>query len=238
MNIPRKAPAILLALALTLSLASCGQGKVNEERLPGGVHDGSAPTGGTQGPTGGGTQSPLDGWDQPTLEDWDPNDPYGFNDFVEIEGSTFEDTRANFPQGTVLYTVTGAGLYDSLEEAGISEESYAVSGEEAYDHYIKIDMTVKNVDISDTEDYTINNFGLMCRLYPLREVLWFNLGGVADDEPNHYFYYHLPPAGESIDVSLAWGLRDSELAELRDAGGIWLTYGINIWQKMKLEGLL
>ncbi len=229
---------LFISFALVLSLASCGQGKVNEDRLPGGGQGGSAPAGGTQASTGNGTQGPLDGWDPPTLDDWDPNDPYGFNDFVEIEGSTFEDTRSGLGMGTVLYTVTGAGLYDSLEEAGISEESYAASGGEPYDHYIKVDMTVKNVDISDTEEYTINNFGLMCRLYPLREVVWFNLGGVADNDPNHYFYYHLPPAGESIDVSLAWGLWDSELAELRDAGGIWLTYGINIWQKMKLEGLL
>ena len=237
MNIPQKALALLLSLALALSLVSCAQGKVNEERLPGGTQGGSAPAGGAQEPTGG-THAPIGGGAQDPIDGWDPNDPYGFNNYVEIEGSTFEDTRANFPKGTVLYTVTGAGLYDSLEEAGISEESYAVLGEEPYDHYVKIDMTVKNVDISDTEDYTINSFGLMCRLYPLREVVWFNLGGVADEEPNHYFYYHLPPAGESVDVSLAWGLWDSELAELRDAGGIWLTYGLNIWQKMKLEGLL
>ncbi len=236
--------AVLVLLSLCLGLSSCAQGEVNGDRLPGG--QGGQASGGTQAPTDGGgqsptdgsTQSPLSGWVPPSLDNWDPEDPYGFNFFVEIEGSTFEDTRVDYPPGTVLYTVTSAGLYDSLADTGISEESYAASGAEKYDHYVKVDITVQNVDITETEDYLINSFGLTCRLYPLREAVWFSLGGVADDARSHYFYYHLPPTGESIDVSVAWGLWDWELSELREAGGIWLTYGLNIWQKMKLEGLL
>lgn len=224
---------LFVCFALLLSLASCAQGQVNEERLPGGVPDGTEPGGGPQPPTGDGPQSPAGG----------PSENEGHNGFyldeyAEIEDSTFEDTRVGPGQGTLLYTVTSVELYDSLEAAGISEESYAVAGEEKYDHYIKIDMTVQNVDITDiSHDYSINSFDLQCRLYML-EPVWFSLGGLEDEDGRGYFHYKLPPTGESMEISVAWGVEDSELTKLRDAGSIWLTYGINVWQKMKLEGLL
>lgn len=232
MNIPRKAPAILLALALALSLASCGQGEVNEERLPGGVQGGSAPGGGTQAPIGGDAQDPTDSWD--------PDDPVGFNNSVEVENNTFEDTELLPGLGTVLFTVTSAGLYDSLEAAGISEESYAASGEEKYDHYVKIDMIVKNVDVSDAgEQYNVNNFRLMGHVYFWYVgPVWFSLGGQADDEERAYFHFYLPPAGETMEISLAFGLTDSDLAAFRESDGIWLTYNIPTLQRLKLEGLL
>ncbi len=231
MNIPRRTMAFLLSAALALSLASCGQGEVNEERLPSGGQGGQESSDSTQGPTGGEDEPPYD---------WDPDDPAGFNNSVEVEDSTFEDTRRALGLGTVLFTVTSAGLYDSLEDAGISEESYAASGEETCDHYIKVDITVKNVDVSDAgEDYNVNNFKLMGHVY-FRYVdpVWFSLGGQADDEERAYFHFYLPPAGETKEISVAFGLSDSELAAFRESDGIWLTYNIPTLQRLKLEGLL
>lgn len=226
MSIPKKALAILLSVMLALSLASCGQGKVNEDRLPGGVHGGHMPGNDTQDSTIGGAQEDKGLY------------PPGLDDYADVKDSTFEDTRSEPGGGTLLYTVTSVELYDSLEAAGISEESYAVAGEEKYDHYIKIDMTVQNVDITDiNHDFSINSFDLQCRLYML-EPVWFSLGGLEDEDGRGYFHYKLPPTGESMEISVAWGVEDSELTKLRDAGSIWLTYGINVWQKMKLEGLL
>lgn len=238
----KKILIILISFALLLSLASCSQGKINEDRLPGGVPGGTeaGPNDGPQTPTGGvqdgpepnnGTQAPTNGGSQEEVT------PPGLDDYIDVEDSTFEDARHGEGEGTVLYTVTSVGLYDSLEAAGISEESYAASGEEKYDHYVKINMTVKNVDISDTgKECTANSFQLAGHVY--FEPVWFSLGGMADDGGRGYFHFYLPPAGEALEISIAWGLADSELTELRDAGDIWLTYNINIWQKMKLEGLL
>lgn len=226
MNIPKKVLAILLSALLALSLASCAQGQVNENRLPGGVPGGQGSGDGTQGSATGGAQ-----------EDEDLCPP-GLDDYTDVKDSTFEDTRSEPGGGTLLYTVTSVELYDSLEAAGISEESYAVAGEEKYDHYIKIDMTVQNVDITDiSHDFSINSFDLQCQLYML-EPVWFSLGGLEDEDGRGYFHYKLPPTGESMEISVAWGVEDSKLTKLRDASGIWLTYGINVWQKMKLEGLL
>ena len=226
MNIPKKALAILLSAMFALSLASCAQGQVNEDRLPGGVHGGQGSGDGTQGSATGGAQEDEDLY------------PPGLDDYADVKDSTFEDTRSEPGGGTLLYTVTSVELYDSLEDAGISEESYAVAGEEKYDHYIKIDMTIQNVDITDiSHDFSINSFDLQCRLYML-EPVWFSLGGLEDEDGRGYFHYKLPPTGESMEISVAWGLEDSKLTKLRDAGSIWLTYGINVWQKMKLEGLL
>ena len=226
MSIPEKALAILLSALLALSLASCAQGQVNEDRLPGGVPGGQGSGDGTQGSATGGAQEDEDLY------------PPGLDDYADVKDSTFEDTRSEPGGGTLLYTVTSVELYDSLEAAGISEESYAVAGEEKYDHYIKIDMTVQNVDITDiSHDFSINSFDLQCRLYML-EPVWFSLGGLEDEDGRGYFHYKLPPTGESMEISVAWGVEDSELTKLRDAGSIWLTYGINVWQKMKLEGLL
>ncbi len=226
MSIPEKALAILLSALLALSLASCAQGQVNEDRLPGGVPGGQGSGDGTQGSATGGAQEDEDLY------------PPGLDDYADVKDSTFEDTRSEPGGGTLLYTVTSVELYDSLEAAGISEESYAVAGEEKYDHYIKIDMTIQNVDITDiSHDFSINSFDLQCRLYML-EPVWFSLGGLEDEDGRGYFHYKLPPTGESMEISVAWGVEDSELTKLRDAGSIWLTYGINVWQKMKLEGLL
>ena len=226
MSIPEKALAILLSALLALSLASCAQGQVNEDRLPGGVPGGQGSGDGTQGSATGGAQEDEDLY------------PPGLDDYADVKDSTFEDTRSEPGGGTLLYTVTSVELYDSLEAAGISEESYAVAGEEKYDHYIKIDMTVQNVDITDiSHDFSINSFDLQCQLYML-EPVWFSLGGLEDEDGRGYFHYKLPPTGESMEISVAWGVEDSELTKLRDAGSIWLTYGINVWQKMKLEGLL
>lgn len=226
MSIPKKALAILLSAMLALSLASCAQGQVNEDRLPGGVPGGQRSGDSTQGSATGGAQEDEDLY------------PPGLDDYTDVKGSTFEDTRSEPGGGTLLYTVTSVELYDSLEAAGISEESYTVAGEEKYDHYIKIDMTIQNVDITDiNHDFSINSFDLQCRLYML-EPVWFSLGGLEDEDGRGYFHYKLPPTGESMEISVAWGVEDSELTKLRDAGSIWLTYGINVWQKMKLEGLL
>lgn len=226
MSIPEKALAILLSALLALSLASCAQGQVNEDRLPGGVPGGQGSGDGTQGSATGGAQEDEDLY------------PPGLDDYADVRDSTFEDTRSEPGGGTLLYTVTSVELYDSLEAAGISEESYAVAGEEKYDHYIKIDMTIQNVDITDiSHDFSINSFDLQCQHYML-EPVWFSLGGLEDEDGRGYFHYKLPPTGESMEISVAWGLEDSKLTKLRDAGSIWLTYGINVWQKMKLEGLL
>ncbi len=227
MNILQKVLALLFSLALALSLASCAQGKVNEERLPGGTQGGSAPAGGVQPPSGNGSQEP---------------DPITLDDFIDVKDNTFKDNCLELSdgQGTVLFTVTSAGLYDSLEAAGISEESYAVLGKEKYDHYVKIDMIVKNVDVSDAgEQYNVNNFRLAGHVYfEYQTLVWFSLGGQADDEERAYFHFYLPPAGETKEISVAFGLSDSELAAFRESDGIWLTYNIPTLQRLKLEGLL
>lgn len=233
---------ILLSLALLLTLTSCAQGEVNPDRLPGGVPGGPDPSDNTQVPDGD-TQDP----------DGDTQDPVGdateyflpppeFDQYADVENNTFEDTRAFVGGGTVLFTVTSAKLYDSLAEAGISEESYAASGMSKYDHYIKIDVTVKNVDVSDLgEIYGANNLKLRGHVYfEYVDPVWFSLGGQADDEARAYFHYCLPPAGETMEITLAFGLTDSDLAAFLESDGIWLTYDVNVFhlQRMKLEGLI
>ncbi len=231
-----------VSLALLFSIASCAQGEVNRDRLPGGVSNGPVPSGDAQVP-GGGTQ----------VTDGVPQDPAGgateyflpppeFDQYADVENSTFEDTRAFAGGGTVLFTVSSAKLYDSPEEAGIGDGSCAVSDMSKYDHYIKIDVTVKNVDVSDLgEIYGANNFKLRGHVYfEYVDPVWFNLGGQADDEARAYFHYRLPPAGETMEISLVFGLSDSDLAAFRASDGIWLTYDVNVFhlQRMKLEGLI
>ena len=81
---------IFVCFALLLSLASCAQGQVNENRLPGGVHGGHVPGNGTQGSTTGGAQE---------------NEglcPPGLDDYTDVKDSTFEDTRSEPGGGTLL----------------------------------------------------------------------------------------------------------------------------------------
>lgn len=224
---------ILIFSALSLCLASCAQGEVNGERLSNGLQNETDPGGGIQGPFNGGTHQ----------TNYLTNvRPFDFDDYIDIENSTFKDNHVELltGKGTVLYTVTSAKLYDSLAGARISEESYAVSGSEKYDHYIKIDMTVKNVDVSDTgEEYNVNNFILAGHVdfYFLHPV-WFSQGGSADGDGRGYFHFYLPPAGETVEISIAFGLSDSHLAAFRKSDGIWLTYDIPTLQRLRLEGLL
>lgn len=238
-----KTISIAISLMLILALTSCSQTKVNEDRLPSGITPGG--TSGVvdddnisaSGPSTEENQNPEDKTDGPSIPGANLG-PAG-SDFPELEGNTLEDSRPGW--GTIRYSLDTAVLYDGLEAAGISEESYALSGERGYDHYIKVEMTVENVDVSDigtTE--LISNIELMSKSGAVIENIapvWFSLGGEAEKDAKRYFAFLLPEAGGSIEVELAFGLDDETLSRVQEADGLWMVN--NISQTMiKLEGVV
>lgn len=185
-----KTISIVISLMLIIVLTSCSQSKVNEDRLPSGSTPGG-PSGvvdddnsGASGPSTEENQGPDDETDGPSIPGMNLG-PAGA-DFPELKDSTIEDTRSGW--GTVRYTLDSAALYDSLKAAGISEESYALSGERGYDNYIKVKLTVENVDVSDTgTTELINNIELMSKSGSAIENIapvWFSLGGEGERTRN------------------------------------------------------
>lgn len=240
--------SLVICFVLILSLAACSQARINENRMPsGGNQNGPKPpidgekNGGNDGsvPSADDLQSPEDGDDGGEAPPaGDLPGPAG-SDYLELEGSTFEVTRVG--RGTVRYTVNSTALYDGLEAAGISEDSYALSGERGYDYYIKISMTVENVDVSDTgTTELISSFDLASRSGAVLEYIspvWFSLGGETEKDAKRYFAFILPDAGKSIEIELAYGLDDDALDRAQASDGLWIINNISRSQ-IRLDGVL
>lgn len=208
----------MLCAAFALILCSaCGQTEVNSDRLS----DRSNPEDG-----------PL------TLDDFES---------VGADG-TFHDDFFGF--GQVNYYINEIKMADSLADAGIAEADYNKSGNDTCDHYITVSMTVENVNIApadESEAEEIQNSSLInvfsmyikgdAEEIPVDPV-YFNLGGVQNQDEKRYFEYELPKEGETLDVVLAFGFSDKAISDLKKGdGALYLANYIGM-EKMKIEGVV
>lgn len=175
--------------------------------------------------------------------------PQTLDDFESVGADcTFHDDFSGF--GQVNYYINEIKMADSLAEARIAEDDYNKSGNDTYDHYITVSMTVENVDIAPADEAgaeEIQNSSLinvfdMCIKDDAEEMhvepAYFDLGGIASQEVNRYFEYELPKAGETLDVVLAYGFSDKDISSLKtDGDALYLINYIGM-EKMKIEGVV
>ena len=211
--------SVMLCVAFALILCSaCSQAEVNSDRIA--DNNGSNPEDGPQ-----------------TLDDFEN---------VGTDGTFHEETS----YGQINYYINEIKMSDSLAEAGIAEDDYNKSGNDTYDHYLTVSITVENVDIApadESEAEEIQNSSLInvFNMYikgdaeeiPV-EPVYFNLGGIANQEANRYFEYELPKVGETLDVVVAFGFSDKDISSLKEGSDTLYLIDYIGMEKMKIEGVV
>lgn len=233
--------SILICIALTLTLCSCSQSQVNTDRLLGGGVNVPSET------TTPSSRESINSEEVSNSTDSINNiavGPAETEEHREISGNVFEEDF--FGYGQVNYVINDVRLVDSLTSAGINENTYQLSGSGTYDYYIMISLTIENVDVlmDDTKAAAalINVFDL----YSPNEIgaadsitykpVYFDKGGIANTDTKRYFEYVFPAIGETLDVTIGFGLSNVELSALEENDTpLYLMYTLDTIEMMEIN---
>ena len=202
----KKIIAAALALALLLALTACELSEPAPE-----APEESAPAADREPPE--------------NAPDPAPERPTG-RDTGVLGTGTFEVVLEDL--GRIRVTVHSAKLYDSLKEAGIDFASWdAVSGS-YYDHYLKVSLTVENIDVPPDREVVLWAGDFVLALFSTEGGLsiahpdWFDRAWELDPEEYAYDAYALPPQGEPYDMTLGYGVTDWTLEQFGKCDSVWI----------------
>lgn len=197
---------IFIFTALASTLCACAQSQINVDRFPSSENAESLDLSGS---------------------DADRNDESdnALGKYVETD-KVFEQDDF-FGYGHVNFYVNDIKLADNMNDAGIDEAIYQLSGYSTYDYYIAVSLTIENIDVpvdGNAVDIEYVKFPLInhFRLHTQSEdenrvynVKYFDLGGVANPDEKRYFQYELPKLGETMDVTIAFGMSREDVSAIK-----------------------
>lgn len=221
---------IFVFTALMFTLCACAQSQINIDRLPNSENSENPDLSASDGDNNDESDSTL-------------------GKYVETD-KVFEQDNF-FGYGHVNFYVNDIKLSDNMNDAGIDEAIYQLSGSPSYDYYITVSLTIENVDVpvddeSIDESFKaplINSFRLHrqakndndSRDY---DLAYFDLGGAANSDAKRYFQYQLPNPGKTLDVVIGFGLLDYDLSDIKSNNDSLYLYNEFISGMMTIEGIL